>query len=104
MPEIKVRGYPKGGDEEIEIEADLDDVWEQISDKAYAAELAERASSEDVKHAITLYAPDELWELNEDSEPLFAEWGEWDRAELQKAIRLDDGRRALELLRRHSAA
>lgn len=97
---LKLTGEVKGRVLD-EVTVDLDEVWEKVSDKAFAAELGERASSEDVKHAITLYAPDDLWE-DEESDPLFADWGDWDRRELLNAVKADDARRALDLLKRRA--
>jgi hypothetical protein len=96
---LKLTGDSKGRD--VEVEVALEDVWEQISNDDYAAEFAERARSEPVKHAVTLHAPEELWDTGDDAEDeMFAALGPWDRAELLKAIRNDDGRRVVDLLRR----
>jgi hypothetical protein len=91
---------------EITVKAtlDLEGVWEEINDKAFVDELHIRAAHDLIREAIDGYAPDEpLFIERDEDDPWFQPLSDWDRAELVKAIREDDGKRAIDLLKRHVA-
>lgn len=89
----------------LRLSVDLDEVWDLIDDKAFATELRERAAESTVAAVIAEFAPeadDDLWP-EDDPEPMFQRMGAWDRDELLKALREDDGRRCIDVLKRHVA-
>lgn len=85
---------------------DIEEIWEQIDDAAFVEELRERSDNVKVAEAMNDLAPDDddvdpLFDA--DPEPMFERMGDWDRAELLKALREDDGRRCIDVLKRHCA-
>jgi DNA-binding GntR family transcriptional regulator len=89
----------------VKAKVDLEEVWDQIDDKAFVEELHARAGNSLITDAIDALAEcdcDDDPYPDEYTEPLFQRMGEWDRDELMKAIREDDGRRCVDLLKRHS--
>lgn len=83
---------------EIKVQVHLTDIWEEIADDQFADELEVRWNEAEIREAVR-----ELSGGVDEIDQMFGEWSEWDRAELLKAVREDDGRRAIDLLRRHAA-
>lgn len=90
--------------ETLSFPVDLEEVWDQIDDKTFVAELRERCTEATVAEAIADLAPepDDDFGFDDDPEPLFQRMGDWDRDELLKALREDDGRRCIDVLKRHA--
>ena len=85
------------------VEVDLDDVLEQIDAKDLIAEIDERASTgcPDILSALEEWAEEYGDDDAEgDPEPAFQRMSDWDLDDLRKAVREDDGRRAVDLLKR----
>lgn len=87
------------------VEFDLDDVWEQITNQQFADEIEVRAEDKLVAEAISNWAPesDADWGDERDEDEMFRRLDDWAKAELLKAIREDDGRRCIDVLKRAAA-
>lgn len=88
----------------VKVEIDLDDLFEKIDPESLVSEVDERAASgcPTVTAALASWADDYAPAAPErDDEPWFGRFTDWDRDELRKAILLDDGRRAIDLLKRN---
>lgn len=96
-------GYLDGST--VKVAIDPEDLWKALDSKALADEVHERIALADpvILGLADDIGPDEGSCPEDETEPLFRDLGDWDRVELLRAVREDDGRRALELLRRHAA-
>lgn len=81
---------------------DLDDVFEQITPKQLAAEIDERASlgCPDTLSALEKWAEEHGDDLFSADDGPFDRLSDWDLSDLRRAVLLDDGRRAIDVLKR----
>lgn len=92
----------------VTVAVDFDDLFEALDSKRLSDEVHERLGNSDpviieLRDAI---APDETLEDDwgdRDEDAIFAPLDDWAKAELLKAIREDDGRRCIDVLKRAAA-
>ena len=87
------------------IELDLETVFEAIESKDLVEEVRERLANGDAEiEALSGdFEDDEPLIADDDEDRFFRPLDDWTRAELLKAIREDDGRRAIDVLKRCAA-
>ncbi len=84
------------------VKLDLDDVWDAITDDQFVDELNERSDHTDVIEwvAVAISVEEPRGVEEDDLDPFFRPLSDWDREALKLAIERDDGRRAIDVLRR----
>lgn len=87
----------------------LDDIFEALDSKHLADEIHERLGTSDpvmieLRNALVPDdEPEDDWGDERGEDEMFRPLGDWDKAELLKAIREDDGRRCIDVLKRAAA-
>lgn len=101
---IRLTGETSDG-KTVEVHVPLDDIWERIDGATLAAEFSERCDLRDAscRAAAEDYASDEPDWDDDGEDPIFKPLSDWDKDELRKALREDDGRRCIDVLRRAAA-
>lgn len=93
----------------VKAAVDLDDLFEALESKHLADEIHERLGNSDpvIIELRDALAPDDEPDLGwgeRDEDTMFAPLSDWDKSELIKAVREDDGRRCIDVLKRAATA